>query len=120
MIYGLIIFLLVIALILLLETLSRHQMINTNTKLILSGSALLLILGIVLFTQKQEKQENKITNLAQEFLRGRNLKCQVGTQNLDVNQTHFNFVSGTLTFMGKEGGEYYRKNIPLKACDLGE
>ena len=44
--------------------------------------------------------------------------CVVGTETLEVDSNTFNFISGTLTLMGKEESGYFRTTIPLKACEL--
>lgn len=114
-----ILFVLIVALLAFLaQILSKFNVIQRKTRIYFGILLLVIAASIGIFTFFQDKKEDKINDLAQLFLQGKDLICQVGTQNIEANRTTFNFISGTLTLMGKEQSNYYRKTIPLKACKL--
>lgn len=114
-----ILFIIVVALLVFLaQILSKFDIISYKMRISFGVLLLLLAVGIGIFTFFQEKQENKVNDLAQFFLQGKSLICQTNTQEIEVNQKNFNFISGTLTLMGKEYSDYHRKTIPIKACKL--
>lgn len=114
-----ILFILIVALLAFLaQILSKFNVIQRKTRIYFGILLLVIAASIGIFTFFQDKKEDKINDLAQLFLQGKDLICQVGTQNIEANRTTFNFISGTLTLMGKEQSNYYRKTIPLKACKL--
>lgn len=114
-----ILFILIVALLAFLaQILSKFNVIQRKTRIYFGILLLVIAASIGIFTFFQDKKEDAINDLAQLFLQGKDLICQVGTQNIEANRTTFNFISGTLTLMGKEQSNYYRKTIPLKACKL--
>lgn len=114
-----ILFVLIVALLAFLaQILSKFNVIQRKTRIYFGILLLVIAASIGIFTFFQDKKEDKINDLAQLFLQGKYLICQVGTQSIEANRTTFNFISGTLTLMGKEQSDYYRKTIPLKACKL--
>lgn len=114
-----ILFILVVALLAFLaQILSKFDIIRRKTRVYFGIFLLIVAVGIGIFTFFQEKREDKINDLAQLFLQGKSLVCQMGTQDIEVDKETFNFISGTLTLMGKENSDYNRKIIPLKACKL--
>ncbi|WP_297810659.1 hypothetical protein [uncultured Helicobacter sp.] len=114
-----VLFILILALLAFLaQILSKFNIINRKMRIYFGILLLVIAMGIGVFTFFQNKKEDEINNLAQFFLQGKSLICQVGTQNIETNRATFNFISGTLTLMGKEKSDYYRKTIPLKACKL--
>lgn len=114
-----ILFILIVALLAFLaQILSKFNVIQRKTRIYFGILLLVIAASIGIFTFFQDKKEYAINDLAQLFLQGKDLICQVGTQNIEANRTTFNFISGTLTLMGKEQSDYYRKTIPLKACKL--
>lgn len=114
-----ILFILIVALLAFLaQILSKFNVIQRKTRIYFGILLLVIAASIGIFTFFQDKKEDKINDLAQLFLQGKDLICQVGTQSIEVNRTTFNFISGTLTLMRKEQSDYYHKTIPLKACKL--
>lgn len=114
-----ILFVLIVALLAFLaQILSKFNVIQRKTRIYFGILLLVIAASIGIFTFFQDKKEDAINDLAQLFLQGKDLICPVGTQNIEANRTTFNFISGTLTLMGKEQSDYYRKTIPLKACKL--
>lgn len=114
-----ILFILVVALLAFLaQILSKFDIIRCKTRVYFGIFLLIVAVGIGIFTFFQEKREDKINDLAQLFLQGKSLVCQMGTQDIEADKETFNFISGTLTLMGKENSDYHRKIIPLKACKL--
>ena len=112
-------FVLIVALLAFLaQILSKFNVIQRKTRIYFGILLLVIAASIGIFTFFQDKKEDEIHDLAQLFLQGKDLICQVGTQNIEANRTTFNFISGTLTLMGKEQSDYDRKTIPLKACKL--
>lgn len=114
-----ILFILVVALLAFLaQILSKFDIIHRKMRIYFGIFLLVIAVGIGIFTFFQEKREDKINDLAQLFLQGKPLVCQMGTQTIETNRETFNFISGTFTLMGKENSDYHRKTIPLKACKL--
>ena len=114
-----ILFILIVALLAFLaQILSKFNVIQRKTRIYFGILLLVIAASIGIFTFFQDKKEDKINDLAQLFLQFKDLICQVVTQSIESNRTTFNFISGTLTLMGKEQSDYYHKTIPLKACKL--
>ncbi|MCI5969517.1 hypothetical protein [Helicobacter sp.] len=118
--FILIAILVILLLALLLQLLAKYNFISYKARLSIGIALLVIALGIGIFTLNQDRAEAHLTQLAQSFLQGKMLECQVGTQSLEVSNATFNFISGTLTLMGKEGGKHKRVTIPLKACIIKE
>lgn len=73
---------------------------------------LVAIISILTTNQRfTEKQHAKIINL---FNRDKTIQCS----EMNVNKKYFNFVSGTLVFMGKEKSDFQGQIIPLDECRL--
>lgn len=100
------------------QILSKFHLITRKMRIYIGIFFLLIATSIGIFTFFQDQKEDKINELAQLFLQGKNLVCQIGAQNIETNRTTFNFISGTLTLMGKENSDYHGKTIPLKSCKL--
>ena len=96
----------------------KYNAISHKMRLRIGIALLVIAVGIGIFTLLQDKSEERVTMLAQSFLQGKNLVCKVGTQDIVVSSEKFNFISGTLTLLGKEEGEHKRLTIPLKACEI--
>ncbi|RAX51671.1 hypothetical protein [Helicobacter sp. 11-8110] len=116
--YWLIVIAAVVVLALLVQLLVQYNLIEKKSKIIVGAMLLIFALGIGIFTLFQEKANGELTELAKLFLQGKKLVCVVGTETLEVDNNTFNFISGTLTLMGKEESGYFRTTIPLKACEL--
>jgi hypothetical protein len=85
-----------------------------NHKIISILLFLILIIIISIFTNIQrntEKQHAKIINL---FNRNKIIICD----EIKVSKKDFNFISGTLVFMGKEKSDFQAQIIPLNECSL--
>ena len=114
--YGLIVVLLGFLLFLLLQLLASYNIISAKGKIFIAGFLVVIAMGIGVFTIIQDKSDDKLTSLAQIFLQGKNLECQIGAKTREANSEVFNFVSGTLTLVGKENTPYFRMVVPLKDC----
>ena len=112
--------LVVILLAILMQLLAKYNLISYKMRLGIGITLLVFAVGIGIFTLKQDKAEAHLTQLAQNFLQGKTLECQSNAKILEVSNATFNFISGTLTLMGKDNGEYKRVIIPLKACKIKE
>lgn len=108
----------VVLLVLLVQILARRELIAQSVRISIGVLLLIVALGIGVFTFFQDKNEAKYTQLAQAFLQGKTLICKVGTKDIAVSQKEFNFISGTLTLMGKRESKFLQTTIPLKACEL--
>ncbi|EES88856.1 hypothetical protein [Helicobacter canadensis] len=118
--YWLIVIAVVVILVLLVQLLAQYKIISKKGKIFVGILLLILAFGIGIFTLFQEKTNGELTELAKLFLQGKKLVCVVGTKTLEVDNNTFNFISGTLTLMGKEESDHFRTTIPLKACELKE
>ncbi|MDE5603677.1 MAG: hypothetical protein K2I71_07170 [Helicobacter sp.] len=114
--YGLIIFLVAFLVFLLLQLLASYNIVSSKGRIFVGAFLVAIVVGIGIFTTFQDKNGDKLTSLAQHFLQGKSLQCQMGTKTLEVNAATFNFVSGTLTLVGKENSPYFRNVIALKDC----
>lgn len=113
--YWLIVILVVLVILLIVQLLVRFEILSANARFVVGVVLLFVAICIGVFTSMQDKNESYIRQLSEVFLQGRNITCKLNGDNIDVNNTKFNFVSGTLSVIGKEG-EYYKVNIPLKNC----
>lgn len=108
--------LIIVCLVALMQLLVKYDVISDKMRTSLGITLLIVGIGIGIFTWMQDKTQTHLTDLARSFLQGKILECQVNLQTLDVSQEMFNFISGTLTLMGKDDTEYKQVVIPLKAC----
>ena len=108
--------LIIVCLVALMQLLVKYDVISDKMRTSLGITSLIVGIGIGIFTWMQDKTQTHLTDLARSFLQGKTLECQVNLQTLDVSQEMFNFISGTLTLMGKDDTEYKQVVIPLKAC----
>ena len=93
--------------------------IDKQAKNFLAILLLVAAAGIGIFTLLQEKGDDKISLLMQEFTRGKDLSCKDGKEKIIVNNKGF-IISGTLTFVGIEGSENYRKIVPIRSCEIAQ
>lgn len=91
--------------------------IDKGAKIFLGSLLLVVGIGLGIFTLLQEKGDDRISLLTQEFTRGKDLSCKDGKEKIIVNNKEF-IISGTLNFVGKEGSENYRKIISLRSCEI--
>ncbi len=103
---------------LLLQLLASYNIISAKGKIFIAGFLVVIAMGIGVFTIIQDKSDDKLTSLAQIFLQGKNLECQIGAKTLEANSEVFNFVSGTLTLVGKEivGGDCLLMTVTWIYC----
>lgn len=73
---------------------------------------LAIIIGIYSYFQSKSDKNDMILQLA--FLQGKSLECD----NVIVNKENFNFVSGTLSFIGKKNSAMNNMIIPLSGCKV--
>ena len=91
--YWLIVIAAVLVLFFVVQLLAQYQIIHKKSKIFLGIVLLLIAVGIGIFTAMQDKQDVKMTNLAQLFLQGKELICIVGIEKLEVSKETFNFIS---------------------------
>ena len=81
-----------------------------------------LLLGWVLvavYSYYQNQKRIRIDKLYYEFNHGKVLVCEAPFgEKVKVDKEHFNFVSGTLVFMGKEGTKYEGLVVPIDSCEV--
>ncbi|WDL75704.1 hypothetical protein IP360_06455 [Helicobacter winghamensis] len=118
--FILIVTLFIILLAVLIQLLAKYNLVSYKTRISIGIALLVIATGIGIFTLIQDKTEATLTELAQSFLQGKILECQTQATTLEVSNKTFNFISGTLTLMGKSDTEFKRIIIPLKACKLKE
>ena len=73
----------------------------------------ILIFGYSLYQDKKRKYHEK---LLFNFNHGKVLICK----DVNVSKDGFNFVNGTLVFVGKENTEFEGLVVPIDSCKLGE
>lgn len=114
--FILIFLLFIVALVMLMQLLTKYNLVSYKMRVGVGIALVVLAICIGIFTFKQDKNAAHLTQLTQSFLQGETLFCEMNTNLLEVNNKSFNFISGTLTFMGKDDSKYKRVIIPLKAC----
>ncbi|WP_281950527.1 hypothetical protein [Nitrosophilus kaiyonis] len=78
-----------------------------------------LIIGwLLIFTYSmyQDKKRKYHEYLLFNFSHGKTLICK----DINVTKEKFNFVSGTLVFVGKEKTEFEGLVVPIDSCKIGE
>ncbi|MGD9596586.1 hypothetical protein [Wolinella succinogenes] len=77
--------------------------------------ALAIALIVILagsYATLQKKRSEREARLITLFRQGKSLQCQ----EYRVNQEHFNFVSGTLSFIGKANTPYHGITLSIETC----
>ncbi len=79
-----------------------------------------LLLGwslVAIYSYYQNKKRIVIDRLYYEYNQGQVLKCKDPFGEIvKVDKRHFNFVSGTLVFVGKEGTKFEGLVVPIESC----
>lgn len=112
----LIFLLFIVALVMLMQLLTKYNLVSYKMRVGVGIALIVLAIGIGIFTLQQDKNAAYLTQLTQSFLQGETLFCERNANLLEVNNKSFNFISGTLTLMGKDDSKHKRVIIPLKAC----
>ncbi len=87
------------------------------TKRLKMAIVLSLVLGwflIFVYSLYQDGKRKKHEVLLFNFRHGKNLICN----KVKVSKKEFNFISGTLVFVGKEGSEVEGLVVPLDRCEV--
>lgn len=107
-----IVFLILIATLTLFFILKDFGMISKKQKYL--ALALLVILAIVVgfYSYKKSQTDKQIFLLQMAFLRGETILCK----NTEVDAKNFNFVSGTLNFIGKKDTPFNNLIFSLSEC----
>ena len=81
-----------------------------------------LLLGWVLvavYSYYQHQKRLFIDKLYYEYSHGKKLLCKTPFgQRVVVDNKNFNFISGTLVFMGKEGSKFEGLVVPIDSCTV--
>ncbi len=81
-----------------------------------------LLLGwilVAIYSYYQNQRRILIDKLYYEFSHGKVLECEAPFgEKVKVKRDRFNFVSGTLVFMGKEGTEVEGLVVPIDSCKV--
>lgn len=110
-----IVFFLIVILLLLLMLVFKGDSFSSKSKRIFLSVIFFLIsiaLSYEFFISKQQSGNRELMNA---FYQGKNLVCE----GQDINSTRFRLVSGTLTFVGKDGiKELKGIVIPVSKCRI--
>ena len=87
-----------------------------NHKTISVGLFLTLLIAISVLTNIQRNTEKQHAKMMNIFNRDKTIICN----EIKVNKKDFNFISGTLVFIGKEKSDFQGTMIPLDECELTE
>ncbi|MDE6886739.1 MAG: hypothetical protein K2P17_06855 [Helicobacteraceae bacterium] len=80
---------------------------------IILGFIFIIILAlIIIYTTLQDRNNKKQIDLIFSFNQGKELQCG----DLIVQNKNFNFISGTLSFVGKKKTKFEDKIIPIEEC----
>ena len=83
-------------------------------KTISVGLFIILIAIISIFTNNQRNTEKNYAKIVNIFNRDKTIICD----SIKVHKKDFNFISGTLVFMGKEKSDFKGQIIPLDECQI--
>ncbi len=85
-----------------------------NDKLISVILFIAMIAMISIFTNNQKSIEKKHAKIINLFNRNKDITCD----GIKINNKSFNFVSGTLVFVGQDTSDFKGQIIPLDKCEL--
>ncbi len=106
--------LLVLIVLMLPTVMSVFSRLDTAGRLITFGFAIaFLVLGAV-YSLNQEKSGEDNLHKILAFNEGKTLQCN----EIEVDKEHFNFVSGTLTFISKDPNKREGLILELKDCRI--
>ncbi|GMT38322.1 hypothetical protein [Helicobacter bizzozeronii] len=107
---------LLLVLVLLWLLLRDFGLISLKQKI--SAIVLLGALGafLMFYTYKQDRENQNQMELQRAFLRGETLICR----HVHVNNKEFNFVAGTLSFLGKKNTPKQGMLVDLQTCMLAK
>jgi len=92
---------------------------TSRVKYLVIASLLFGWLLIAGYSYYQNKKRIYHDMLYYNFTHGKELVCQAPfNQQVVVNNRYFDFVSGTMVFMGKEGSPYEGLVVPIDGCRL--
>ncbi len=75
----------------------------------------LLVAGYSYYQNQKRIYHDKLYYL---FIHGKTLHCRTPFgQKVDINKQNFNFVSGTMVFMGKKKSPYAELVVPIDRCE---
>lgn len=67
-----------------------------------------------IYTHFLDAKNKSHIDIINAFERGVAINCD----NINVSKEHFNFINGTLSFVGKKGGEFHNKVISIDKCKI--
>lgn len=80
---------------------------------IIVGVCAVILLGMIgIYTFIQDSHNKLDADIIAAFNRGESLQCG----EISVNSENFNFIGGTLTFVGKKNSAFLGKIVPIKEC----
>lgn len=85
-------------------------------RLLLASALVLAILCAGIYTLSKRQKSEHVAHLVILFSQGKSLECE----GYEVHEQSFNFVSGTLSFVGKPNTPYHRLTLALDSCKLKE
>ncbi len=92
--------------------------LTSRTKYTILAALILGWLLIASYSYYQNKKRIRHDRLYYLFIHGKSLHCTAPFgQKVEVNKTNFNFVSGTMVFLGKEKSPYAELVIPMDRCE---
>ncbi|BAF70371.1 hypothetical protein [Nitratiruptor sp. SB155-2] len=91
----------------------------SRIKYVLLFALLVGWIAIAGYSYYQHKKTVYLDKIYYEYLHSKTLQCRdtFGIQR-KVNKKSFNFISGTLVFMGKEGTKYEGLVVPIDSCKV--
>lgn len=89
-----------------------RKRLNKLNMIIVGILFVIIIIVVGFYTFSQNQTGKKDADLIASFLRNENLQCG----DIVVNKNNFNFISGTLSFVGKENTDFFRNVIPIEKC----
>ena len=82
-------------------------------KLMVGGTLSIFVLFAYIYNTYQDMQRQKMLDIVIKYKQGKTIHCK----NYDVNQTTFSLSTGTYTFIGKEGTEFYSIMVSAYECE---
>ena len=92
--------------------------LTSRIKYFILAGLLLGWIAIFVYSYLQNQKRIKRDRIYYEYLHDKNITCiDPFGKKVVVNKKSFNFVSGTLVFMGKEGSKYEGLVVSIDSCE---
>ncbi|MFV0480371.1 MAG: hypothetical protein ACK5LP_00125 [Campylobacteraceae bacterium] len=93
----------------------KSENFSTKNKIIVGVLFVLLVISVIIYELNSTKDTNNLKEVVNAFNQGKELTCK----DYQVNSTRFNYVGGTMVFMGKNNiTELKGVTLFAKDCEI--